>query len=239
MKGRARVWSHMRYTGATNQSYGRKGRSTAVIRKRMFPWIRTFEDELQTKDVTQKRERKIEGGRREKWEDGWLWVNKTPCGTSTTGVSECSKDSEIGLKLKIELSSLLPRSSKFTLRTFHIRSSRYVPFVRFLAARRMTSLFSFDGCRCRPPCKAGLDASNPVESYFRSSSRSTYRVFSFHQMTTVAIRVPLMEFSSQIGFSSSCVHPMAYYPMAENLQRVKFARVDVRRREIVRHYFCC
>lgn len=58
-------------------------------------------------------------------------MNKTPCGTSTTGVSRYSGDGEIGLKLKIELSSLLPRSFKFTLRTFHIPDSpRYVSFAR-------------------------------------------------------------------------------------------------------------
>lgn len=71
-------------------------------------------------------------------------VNKTPCGTSTTGVSRYSRDGEIGLKLKIELSSLLPRSFKFTLQTFHIPDlPRYVSFAFAFACGRRNNVFTF------------------------------------------------------------------------------------------------
>lgn len=107
-------------------------------------------------------------------------VNKTPCGTSTTGVSRYSRDGEIGLKLKIELSSLLSRSFKFTLQTFHIPDSpRYVSFAFAFACGRRNDVFTFffNGCCPRGKTDSDFLRCNPVESY-------SLRVFSLDQMTT-------------------------------------------------------
>lgn len=160
-----RLWSHV-VSMATNQSYGQNGCSTTTplpergcFRK---SGIRTFNDELQTEDPVQKRykcicervsewvwERERGGRKRERqMEIGDDWVNKTPCGTSTMGVFEYSGDIEIGLKLKIELSSLLPTvlALKFTLWTFHIPATHRDTFRSCLfVAKGMMSLFSFDG----------------------------------------------------------------------------------------------
>ena len=140
-------------------------------------------------------------------------MNKTPCGTSTMGVFGYSRDAEIGLKLKIELSSLFSSSLSNLLCELSIFPALIAIRSCLLVVRGMMSLL-------RRTSEVVLDkrqTSKATECNLVASY--SLRIFDLGQMTAVAIRIPLIEFSSRIGFSSTYV-----LDHTENLQRVKFVR---------------
>jgi len=143
-------------------------------------------------------------------------MTKTPCGTSTTGVFEYSGDAEIGLKLKIELSSLLSCSLSNLLCELSIFpvSSRYVPFASTCGKRNDVFIFFRWTLEVH-------DEKQTLECLTLESGRIlfSFRIFDLGYITMVVNRIPLMEFSSQIGFSSTYV-----LDHAENLQQVKLVR---------------
>lgn len=123
--------------------------------------------------------------------------------------------------------SFLAFALKFTWWTFHIPDSSFHSHLP-LVAKGMMFLLSFDGHRNLSTTKDELRSlrSNPVVSY-------SLRIFGLDQMTTVAIRIPLMEFSSRIGFSSTYV--LDHGTPRTTTSKVR-PRVAIQQRETVRQY---
>lgn len=220
--------SHTWDTGATNQSYRRKSCSTAPLPESGCFRYRLSKTNCRSKVHKRSEEKSKEDREKERERGGNRGrVNKTPCGTSTTEVSRYSRDGEIGLKLKIELSSLLPRSFKFTLRTFHIPDSpRYVSFT--FARGRRNDVFTFFR-RMLKTLSTRKDRlwflwCNLVESY-------SLRVFSFDHMTHHGDQNP---FDGIFKSNRILLYLRIQSRLAKNFQWAKFTRISVRRR--VRQY---
>lgn len=177
-----------------------------------------------------------------------------------SGGAEYSGDAgQIGLKLKIELSSSSARSPKFTLRTFHIPRDTFRPFAtarrkkgRRRRRRRRTTmttetrraLFSFDGRRKSSTSPQRFIRCNPDESYSASSSSSPALLLRhvsshFDQMTAAVMRDPF----DGIFKSNGIPHKLTPSPSlstysAATLQQLTTSKVGARGQsaEMARQY---